>query len=170
MVIDAILKKRNVRVVPLDESINFGVKGYTKFRQHRLHPSIANSRRYYPHVHNLDGFYVCKLKKISNDKPVLIKKDRRKDEEAKVTWGDEKLTESHDNLKESVVEFEVKPETARVSKQKHGKVNKVVKKKVKKPIAKPEKTRKSASPATKDFSKKRTFGKNKKAASSQQSQ
>jgi hypothetical protein len=84
MVIDAILKKRNVRVVPLDESINFGVKGYTKFRQHRFHPSIANSRRYYPHVHNLDGFYVCKLKKISNDKPVLIKKDRRKDEDAQL--------------------------------------------------------------------------------------
>lgn len=171
MVIDAILKKRNVRVVPLDESINFGVKGYTKFRQHRFHPSIANSRRYYPHVHNLDGFFVCKLKKISNDKPILIKKDRRKDNEAKLTWGDEKLTQSHENLKESVVEFEAKPETARVSKQKHGKIVKVVKKKVKKPIAKPaDKTRKSASPATKDFSKKRTFGKNKKAASSHQSQ
>lgn len=107
MVIDAILKKRNVKVVPLEDSINFGVKAYTKFRQHRFHPSIANARRYYPHVHNLDGFFVCKLKKISNDKPQRVKKDRRHDGEAKATWGDAELSKS--DLIDSVVDFK-KPE------------------------------------------------------------
>ena len=115
MVIDAILKKRNVKVVPLDDSINFGVKAYTKFRQHRFHPSIAYARRYYPHVHNLDGFFVCKLKKISNDKPQRVKKDRRHDGEAKVTWGDAELNKS--DLVDSVVEFKKPEPVASASKQ-----------------------------------------------------
>lgn len=104
MVLDAILKKRNVKVVPLEDSIAFGVKGYTKFRQHRFHPSIANARRYYPHVHNLDGFFVCKLQKVSNEKRVRIRKDRRRDEEAKHNWGVQEL-ESSANLTESLAEF-----------------------------------------------------------------
>jgi len=109
MVLDAILKKRNVKIVPLDECINFGVPAYTKFRQHRFHPSIAMARRYYPHVHNLDGFFVCKLKKVSNEIPSRIKKDRRRDEDAKKNWGADKLEKS--DFTESVVEYVDLPDT-----------------------------------------------------------
>lgn len=65
-VINYALQNRDVKVV--DSGISFGMNGFTNMRQHRFHQDIAKAKRIYPHLHNLDGFFVCKLKKISERK------------------------------------------------------------------------------------------------------
>ncbi len=63
-VVDFALKRRFIEVVPTE--LPFGRPGLTKYRHHRFDPSIENTKRYLPHVHNMDGFYVAKIQKIQD--------------------------------------------------------------------------------------------------------
>ncbi|KAK5000632.1 rRNA (cytosine-C5-)-methyltransferase nop2 [Elasticomyces elasticus] len=58
----ALNKRPNVRLV--STGLTFGKEGLASFMGKRFHPAMKDTRRYYPHAYNVDGFYVAKLKKI----------------------------------------------------------------------------------------------------------
>ena len=77
-VIDYALKHRYVKCI--ETGLEIGEPGFTTFREKHFHPSIANTRRIYPHIHEIDGFFIAKLKKYS-DGPKL--KGETQDKEKK---------------------------------------------------------------------------------------
>nr|BAN64689.1 nucleolar protein-like protein with NOL1/NOP2/sun family putative RNA methylase domain [Babesia bovis] len=74
-VIDYALRMRDVKLVPL--GVEAGSPALSSFRGRHFHPSIGqHARRFYPHLHNLDGFFVAKLVKLSSKIPTLTKRYR----------------------------------------------------------------------------------------------
>ena len=121
-VVDYALRRRHVEVVEM--GLPFGRPGYTKFRQLRLNAQVAHSRRFFPHVHNMDGFYVCKLRKIksgpiedANEEPEEEKpkrqRERKTNDKGAAAAGANKKKAAAANTKESTVRVSVPPKGKR---------------------------------------------------------
>ncbi|MHA2135603.1 MAG: RsmB/NOP family class I SAM-dependent RNA methyltransferase [Candidatus Thorarchaeota archaeon] len=61
-VVDSILSRHpEMKLVPM--GLEFGVSGYTEPYGVSLDDSLSLSRRFLPHVHGLEGFFICRMKK-----------------------------------------------------------------------------------------------------------
>ena len=62
-VVQYVLRKRpNVRIVDTGLG-SFGSEGFKNYMNKRFDEKMSLTRRYFPHRENVDGFFVCKLKK-----------------------------------------------------------------------------------------------------------
>ena len=68
-VVEYALKNRFVKLV--ETGLEVGEPGLLRHDEKRFHPTMNLCKRIYPHVHNMDGFFVCKLKKIANGEKSL---------------------------------------------------------------------------------------------------
>ena len=57
----ALTKRPNVRLV--DTGLTFGVDAFVNYMGKQFDPKMKFARRFYPHKYNVDGFFVCKLRK-----------------------------------------------------------------------------------------------------------
>ena len=69
-VVQYALQKRDIQIIDTGLEANLGSPGFVRYQQKRFHPSMAHCRRLYPHTVNMDGFFVCKIKKLSDTKKV----------------------------------------------------------------------------------------------------
>ena len=80
LIVQHALDSRDVELV--DTELPFGKPGFTKYEKYRLSQKMSLCRRFYPHVHNTDGFFVAKLIKKSNNIKRVVAEQEHEEKEA----------------------------------------------------------------------------------------
>ncbi|KAK1757936.1 NOL1/NOP2/sun family-domain-containing protein [Echria macrotheca] len=73
----ALSRRPNVKLV--ETGLPFGKEGFTSYMGKDFHPSLKLTRRYYPHLYNVDGFFVAKFQKIGPTPPNAVLANGYKD-------------------------------------------------------------------------------------------
>lgn len=81
-VVEYALRNRHVKIV--DTGIEIAEPGMTNFKGKRFSADMAKCARTYPHIHNMDGFFVAKLKKLENALPENASKPHSSTKRTKV--------------------------------------------------------------------------------------
>ncbi|KAF8468273.1 NOL1/NOP2/sun family-domain-containing protein [Kalaharituber pfeilii] len=87
----ALRKRPNVKLV--ETGLTFGREGFVSYRGKKFDRRMNMTRRYYPHMYNVDGFFVAKFKKVGPatkdaDKVVKEKDSVDSDQEEAVNEGE----------------------------------------------------------------------------------
>jgi len=111
-VVDYGLKNRNVKLV--STGLDLGDEGFQRYRSWRFHPTLNLTKRFYPHTHNMDGFFIAKFKKTSNDIPEKKAKAGQNDTVPGEDDDDEKLDSGFntENTEGETTEGNTEPEEA----------------------------------------------------------
>ena len=114
-VIDYALKHRYVKVI--DTGFELGENGFVTFREKHFHPSLKKTKRIYPHIHGMDGFFIAKLQKYADG--VKNKNDVKNDEKNKKKNKNlkNKKNKNVDEIEENLSEEE-EPEDIQISNKK----------------------------------------------------
>eukprot|EP00092_Neocalanus_flemingeri_P016040 GFUD01017360.1.p1 GENE.GFUD01017360.1~~GFUD01017360.1.p1 ORF type:complete len:739 (-),score=265.57 GFUD01017360.1:1330-3546(-) len=133
-VVNYVLRKRHCKLV--STGLDFGVEGFTKYREQRYHPTMNLCKRYYPHTHNMDGFFVAKIKKLSNiipgqDPEVKAKKEEKTVSDVDTDVEKESVKDSGNESEKETVESKKKSAPTKAKFEKSTKNNKILKEKMK---------------------------------------
>ncbi|MHA1297851.1 MAG: NOL1/NOP2/sun family putative RNA methylase [Candidatus Helarchaeota archaeon] len=60
-VINSILKEKKISI--LNINLEYGREGLIEAFNKKLDPDLIKSKRFYPHIHRTEGFFICKLRK-----------------------------------------------------------------------------------------------------------
>ncbi|KAI5798895.1 NOL1/NOP2/sun family-domain-containing protein [Geopyxis carbonaria] len=143
----ALSKRPNVKLV--ETGLTFGKEGFKSFRGKQFDAKMSMTRRFYPHMYNVDGFFVAKFKKVG---PSPQPKAAPKEGEAEET-----ILDSDEELPGDDVEFggfddEEDKEALELAQRR------MKKKKGLNPDAKPEAGKPKANGAEKDDAEKKVDG------------